>query len=153
MTWRDETPEREPIDVLLVEDNPGDVRLTREAFKDARIETTIHVVEDGLEALDFLYQRGEFVGAQRPSVVLLDFKLPRCNGDEVLAHVKRDPDIRPIPVIVLASSESHLDYLKSRDLRADAYLTKPIDPPEFVETLRELGEVRRSNARIVDGDG
>lgn len=99
--------ESEPVNILLVEDNPGDVRLTKEAFKDGKICNTIHVATDGVEALDFCYQRGEFADAPRPDLVLLDFNLPRTDGDEVLAEIKDDPELKCIPVIVLTTSDSH----------------------------------------------
>lgn len=140
----------EPADVLLVEDNPGDVRLTREAFDDGKIENTLHVVTDGVEALDFLHQRGEYADAPRPDVVLLDLNLPRKNGDEVLAEVKEDPDLRHIPVIVLTSSKSDEDVLTSYEHHANAYLTKPVDPFEFMQTVGKFEEMWFSLVRLPD---
>ncbi len=135
-------------DILLVEDNPGDVRLTREAFAEGGIANTIHVATDGVEALDFLYQRGDHADAPRPDVVLLDLNLPRKNGDEVLAAVEDDPDLARIPVIVLTSSNAEEDVVRSYELHANAYLTKPVDPDEFVETVRSFQEFWLSVVRL-----
>lgn len=129
---------REPADVLLVEDNPGDVRLTKEAFKEGNIASTLHVVTDGVEALNFLYRRGDYADAPWPDLVLLDLNLPRKNGDDVLAELAADPDRSQIPVIVLTSSEAEEDITKSYELQANAYLTKPVDPDVFVDTVRSF---------------
>ncbi|WP_117594448.1 response regulator [Haloprofundus halophilus] len=128
----------EPVDILLVEDNPGDIRLTKEAFKEGRIANTLHVVKDGVDALDFLFQRNDYADAPRPALVLLDLNLPRKNGDEVLEELHADPTRRRIPVIVLTSSEAETDVVKSYELCASGYLTKPVDPFEFIEMLQEL---------------
>ncbi|WP_224448429.1 response regulator [Haloprofundus salilacus] len=128
----------EPVDILLVEDNPGDIRLTKEAFKDGQIVNTLHVVEDGVEALDFLFQRNDYADAPRPDLVLLDLNLPRKNGDEVLEELHENPDRRRIPVIVLTSSEAEMDVVKSYELCASGYLTKPVDPIEFIDMIQEL---------------
>ena len=128
----------EPASILLVEDNPGDVRLTEEAFSEGNIRNTLHVATDGVEALDFLHRRGEHAAAPRPDVILLDLNLPRKNGDEVLAEIDDDPDLSRIPVIVLTSSEAEEDVAKSYELQANAYLTKPVDPDEFIETIRSF---------------
>ena len=123
-------------DILLVEDSPGDVRLTQEAFKEGRIDTRPHVVTDGAKALDFLYRRGEHADAPRPDLILLDLSLPRKNGDEVLEEINDDPALSQIPVIVLTSSEAEEDVVKSYELHASAYLTKPVDPGEFLEVVQ-----------------
>ncbi|MFC6824103.1 response regulator [Halopelagius fulvigenes] len=133
--WTDRT---EPAEILLVEDNPGDVRLTQEAFKDGRIQNTLHVATDGVEALDFLYRRGDYEDAPRPDLVLLDLNLPRKNGDAVLEEIRNDPELRRIPVIILTSSTAHDDIVHSYDLCANAYLTKPVDPDEFISTIQTL---------------
>ena len=134
----DPSRNRGSADILLVEDNPGDVRLTQEAFKDGNIANTLHVVTNGIEALDFLYQRGEYEDAPRPDVVLLDLNLPRKNGEEVLEEIRDAPDadLRSIPVIVLTSSGAQEDIIKSYDLQANAYLTKPVDPREFIDAIQ-----------------
>jgi CheY-like chemotaxis protein len=129
------------VDILLVEDNPGDVRLTREAFEESQIANTLHVVTDGVEALEFLHQRGEHESAPTPDLVLLDLNLPRKNGDEVLEAVNEEiPDLSHVPVIVLTSSQAEEDVVRSYELHANAYLTKPVDPAEFVETVRTFKE-------------
>ncbi|SFG58846.1 Response regulator receiver domain-containing protein [Halopelagius inordinatus] len=144
--------EATPVEILLVEDNPGDVRLTREAFKDGCIENALHVAGDGVEALDFLYQRGDHEDAPRPDIVLLDLNLPRKNGDEILEEIRNDPDLKRIPVIVLTSSTTHEDVVNSYDLSANAYLTKPVDPDEFMDTVRVLEEFWFSIVRLPDHD-
>ena len=126
-------------DILLVEDNPGDVRLTEEAFKEGNIANTLHVVTDGIEALDFIYQCGDHADAPRPDIILLDLNLPRKNGDEVLTEIREDDDLSQIPVIILTSSEAEGDVVRSYDLCANAYLTKPVNPDEFIETVRLTG--------------
>ncbi|WP_224268667.1 response regulator [Haloprofundus salinisoli] len=127
-----------PVDILLVEDNPGDVRLTKEAFKDGMIKNTLHVVNDGVDALDFLFQRNDYADAPRPDLVLLDLNLPRKNGDEVLEELHGDSDRRHIPIIVLTSSEAEIDIVQSYELCANGYLTKPVDPTEFIDMILEL---------------
>jgi len=127
-----------PIEILLVEDNPGDVRLTEEAFREGRIDNELHVVTDGESALDFLYRRGDHADAVQPDLVLLDLNLPKVDGMEVLERVKDDPDLKQIPVIVLTSSEDETDIVESYDRHTNAYLTKPIDPDEFVDLVRSL---------------
>jgi len=133
-------PDGEPIDVLLVEDNPGDVRLTREAFQDGRINNTLHVVTDGEEALEFLFRRGEYGDAPCPHLVLLDLNLPRIDGQEVLEEMRDDPELKRIPVVILTSSESEQDVVRSYELQANAYLTKPVDPDEFTDLVRSFEE-------------
>ncbi len=140
-------------DVLLVEDNPGDVRLTQEAFKDGRINNELHIVTDGLDALDFLLQQGDYEDAPQPDIVLLDLNLPRMNGQEVLKNVKHDEDLRAIPIIVLTSSQAQEDVLDSYNLHANAYLTKPVDPDKFIDTVRSLEGFWLSVVRLpTDGD-
>lgn len=138
----------EPIEILLVEDNPGDVRLTQEGFKEAQIENHVHVVNDGVDALDFVYRRNEHVTAPRPDIVLLDLNLPRKNGDEVLEEIKSDPDLKHTPVVVLTSSKAEEDIVKSYDLHANAFLTKPIDPDEFIGIVRTFEEFWLSVVRL-----
>lgn len=128
----------EPVDILLVEDNPGDVRLTQEAFEETTLETDLHVVRDGEEALAFLYQRGEFAGAERPDLVLLDLNLPKVDGMEVLRDLKSDRTLRRIPVVVLTGSEAPEDIIESYEQCSNAYLTKPADPDEFVALIEAI---------------
>ena len=145
--------QREPIDILLVEDNPGDVRLTEEAFKEGRIENTLYVVNDGVEALDFVHQRGDYAEAPRPDMILLDLNLPRKNGDEVLEELKGDDDLKCIPVVILTSSTAEEDIVKSYDLYANAYLTKPVDPDAFIEAVRSFEQFWFTVVRLPPTDG
>lgn len=129
-----------PVDILLVEDNPGDVRLTREAFAEAQIRNDLRVVTRGTEALDYLRGRGDHEGVPRPDIVLLDLNLPGMDGIEVLEEIKADSELRIIPVIVLTSSRAEEDVMKSYTKHANAYLTKPVDGGEFVEMARSIGD-------------
>lgn len=128
--------DKEAVDILLVEDNPGDVRLTEEAFEEGCINNELHVVEDGAAALDYLYQRGSYEDVTRPHLILLDLNLPKVGGIEVLEEIKNDSELKSIPVIVLTSSEAEQDIVKSYELHTNAYLTKPINPDEFIELVR-----------------
>ena len=127
-----------PIQILLVEDSPGDVRLTQEVLRDARIANDLHVVGDGEEAMAFLRQEGEFADRPRPDLVLLDLNLPRKDGREVLSDIQSDPDLQSVPVIVLTTSGAEQDILRSYQLSANAYITKPIDLGEFVAVVRSI---------------
>lgn len=127
-----------PVEILLVEDNPGDVRLTRESLKDGKIHTRLNVVSDGEEALAFLYRRGPYATAPRPDLILLDLNLPRRSGREVLAEIKVDENLRRIPVVVLTSSEAEQDILASYDLNANCYITKPVDLEQFIRVVRSI---------------
>ncbi|GGO87460.1 response regulator [Wenjunlia tyrosinilytica] len=133
-------PAAQPIEVLLVEDDPGDELMTREAFEDNTVGNTLHVVRDGLEALDFLYRRGEHTGAPRPDLVLLDLNLPKYDGRQVLERIKSDPDLSHIPVVVLTTSSAEEDILRSYKLHANAYVTKPVDLDQFVGAIRQIDE-------------
>jgi len=126
---------REPVDILLVEDSPGDVRLMAEAFKELQTATALHVVGDGVEALDFLHQRGAYSAAPRPKLVLLDLNLPRRDGREVLAEVKQDPGLQQIPILVLSTSSAQEDVINSYRLHANCYMTKPSDLDDFLELV------------------
>jgi two-component system, chemotaxis family, response regulator Rcp1 len=128
----------ELIDILLVEDNPGDVRLTREALKEAKFRNQLHVVADGVEAVDYLHRRGAFSDALRPHLILLDLNLPRKDGREVLAEIKSDPDLRRIPVVVLTTSEAEVDILKAYDLHANCYISKPLDIDQFLTVVKAI---------------
>jgi CheY-like chemotaxis protein len=128
-------------DILLVEDNPGDIRLTQEAFDKSRIANTLHVVNDGIDALEFLYKRGEYADVPRPDLILLDLNLPRKNGQEFLDELHAtSSDLTQIPVIVLTSSQAEEDIVKSYELQANAYMTKPVDPSEFIDTIQTFEE-------------
>jgi CheY-like chemotaxis protein len=130
----------EVVDVLLVEDDPGDVLMTREAFEHHKLRNKLHVVADGVEALQFLRREGEHAEAPRPGLVLLDLNLPRKDGREVLAEIKSDESLRSIPVVVLTTSEAEEDILRSYDLHANAYITKPVDFDRFIEVIRQIDD-------------
>lgn len=132
------TRNRKSAEILLVEDNPGDIRLTQEAFREGNITNRLHVTTDGHDALDFVYQRGEYADAVRPDIVLLDLNLPRKNGDEVLAEMKSDPDLKHIPVVILTTSSADEDILNAYQSYTNAYLTKPVDPDEFIDLIRSF---------------
>lgn len=128
------------IDVLLVEDDPGDVLMTREAFEDHKLANELHVVSDGVEAMDFLHRRGEHASAPRPDLILLDLNLPKMDGREVLTAVKSDPDLGAIPVVVLTTSEAEEDVLRSYALHASAYVTKPVDFDRFISVVQKIDD-------------
>ncbi|MFC8729451.1 MULTISPECIES: response regulator [Streptomyces] len=130
----------QPIEVLLVEDDPGDELMTREAFEDNKIRNTLHVVRDGQEALDFLYRRGDHADAPRPDLVLLDLNLPKYDGRQVLEQIKGDPELSLIPVVVLTTSSAEEDILRSYKLHANAYVTKPVDLDQFIAAVRQIDE-------------
>jgi CheY-like chemotaxis protein len=125
-----------PIVVLLVEDDPGDIVLIQEAFEHNKVRNRLHIVGDGVEAMEFLHDGG----GERPDLILLDLNLPRKDGREVLAEVKGDPELRAIPVVVLTTSKAEEDILRSYDLHANAYVTKPVDFNRFIEVVRQIDE-------------
>ncbi|MBC7460317.1 MAG: response regulator [Thermoleophilia bacterium] len=127
-----------PIEILLVEDNPGDVRLTREGLKAAKLVNNLSVVNDGLSALKLLRREGEYADAARPDLVLLDLNLPGFSGLEVLKELKSDPELRALPVVVLSSSDAERDIARSYDLHANCYVTKPIDFVQFVDVVSAI---------------
>jgi CheY-like chemotaxis protein len=146
------TPQVEPVEILLVEDDPGDVLMTTEALADSKVLNNLSVVSNGEEALRYLFQEGEHADAVRPDLVLLDLNLPRVDGREVLARVKADDRLRTIPVVVLTTSEAEEDVLRSYDLHANAYVTKPVDFESFVDVIRQVDDffisvVRRPRGR------
>ncbi|WP_369212188.1 response regulator [Streptomyces flavofungini] len=134
------TPDATPVDVLLVEDDPGDELMTREAFEDNKIGNTLHVVRDGEEALDFLYRRGAHTEAPRPDLILLDLNLPKYDGRQVLERIKSDADLTDIPVVVLTTSAAEEDILRSYKLHANAYVTKPVDLDQFIAAVRQIDD-------------
>ena len=138
----------EPIDVLLVEDDPGDVLMTREAFEQHRIRNKLHVVSDGEQAIEFLHRAGDFGSARRPGLILLDLNLPRRNGLEVLAEVKSDSELMPIPVVILTTSDAHEDILRSYSLHANAYITKPIYFDRFMNAIRQIDDFYLTLAKL-----
>ena len=128
------------VDILLVEDNPGDVRLTKEALKDAKVLNEVYVAKDGVEAMEFLTKKGKFKEAPVPDMILFDLNLPRKDGREVLAEIKKDPKLKHIPVIILTTSKADEDIIKTYNLHANAYITKPVDLNRFVEIIHALEE-------------
>lgn len=129
-----------PIEILLVEDNAADVRLTEEALKEGKVRNNLHVARDGMEALEFLHRQGKFKDATRPDLILLDLNLPRRDGREVLADIKNDPELKMIPVVVLTTSSAEADILKSYKLHANCYITKPVDLEQFVNVVRSIDD-------------
>jgi CheY-like chemotaxis protein len=134
------TPVLGVADVLLVEDDPGDVLLTRDSFDDCHLGLNLHVVSDGEEALSFLQRAGEFAGVPRPALILLDLNLPRRGGLEVLSELKADDDLRAIPVVVLTTSQAEADIVRSYELHANAYVIKPIDAAKFADAIKQIDE-------------
>jgi CheY-like chemotaxis protein len=130
----------QPVEILLAEDNPGDAKLTRKALEQGNIINNLHVVTDGVEALEYLRQEGEYADKPRPDLMLLDLNMPRKDGREVLEAIKTDADLRRIPVVVMTSSEAEEDIVQSYDLHANAYLTKPIDFDGFLDVVGSIEE-------------
>ncbi len=126
------------VEILLVDDNPGDIRLTQEALKDSKVLNNLHVVEDGLEALNYLRKKGEFKNEVTPDLILLDLILPKRNGREVLSEIKEDELLKYIPVVILTISRAEEDILKSYELHANCYITKPVDMNQFVKIVRSI---------------
>lgn len=129
-----------PVEILLVEDNPGDVRLTMEALKEGRLLNHVSVAEDGVEALAFLRQEGKYADEVRPDLILLDLNLPKKDGREVLAEIKEDPELRQIPVVVLTTSTAEQDVLGTYDLHANCYINKPVDFEQFIKVVKSVGD-------------
>ncbi len=127
-----------PIEILLVEDNPGDVRLTQEAVREAKIRNTLNVVNDGEQAIAYVRRQGGYADRPRPDLILLDLNLPRKDGREVLQDLKSDPDLHRIPVVVLTSSAAEQDILRTYDLYANAYVTKPVDLEQFMRVVSSI---------------
>jgi CheY-like chemotaxis protein len=133
-------PNAQPVEILLVEDDPGDVLITREALESSKVSNHLSVVSNGEEALAFLRREPPFGDAVRPGLILLDLNLPRLDGHEVLASVKADPDLRRIPVVILTTSSADEDIVRSYDLHANAYVTKPVDFDQFMSAVRQIDE-------------
>ena len=140
-----------PIEILLVEDNPGDVRLTREIFKAARIRNIIHTVEDGVEAMEYLRNQGKYADEARPDLILLDLNLPRKDGREVLAEIKMDDELKRIPVVVLTISKAEEDILKTYSLHANCYITKPVDLDQFIKVVASIEDFWLSVVKLPSG--
>jgi CheY-like chemotaxis protein len=127
-----------PIEILMVEDNPGDVRLTMEALRDTKIRNNLSIVTDGAEALSFLRQEGEYAQAPRPDLILLDLNIPKKGGHEVLGEIKADQDLTRIPVVILTTSRDEQDILKTYNMHANCYITKPVDLDQFVRVVQSI---------------
>ena len=127
-----------PVEFLLVEDNPGDVRLTKEALRDSKVRNNLNVLGDGISALAFLRREPPYENAPRPDIILLDLNLPRMDGREVLSTIKADPRLRRIPVVVIASSEAEQDILRTYDLHVNCYVTKPVDLDQFIKVVQSI---------------
>jgi two-component system, chemotaxis family, response regulator Rcp1 len=136
------------LEVLLVEDSPGDVRLTQEAFRDANSSIRLHVAADGVEAMAFLTHEGTHVDVPRPDIILLDLNLPKMDGREVLAHIKEDENLKTIPIVVLTTSEAEADILKSYQLRANCYLSKPVQLDEFERLVKSINDFWLTDVRL-----
>ncbi len=128
----------EMVDILLVEDNPGDVRLTVEVLKEGKVRNRLAVVSDGVEALDYLHRRDKFAAAFRPDIILLDLNLPKKDGRAMLAEIKSDSDLKRIPVVILTTSSAESDIMKSYNLQANCYIAKPVDLLQFTNVVREI---------------
>ena len=127
-----------PVEILLVEDNPGDHRLTKEALKEGKVYSNLHWAKDGVEAMEFLRRQGKFAEAPRPDIILLDLNLPKKDGREVLQEIKSDDVLRRIPVVVLTTSKAEEDVLKSYNLHANCYVTKPVDLEQFIRVVKSI---------------
>ena len=134
------TYDGKPIEILLVEDNPGDVRLTQEALQESKVINTLHTAADGVQALEFLKQEGKFADAVRPDIILLDLNLPRMDGRELLAIIKSDPEFRRIPVVILTTSKAEEDIIETYDLHANCFITKPVDLDQFFVVVQSIEE-------------
>ena len=128
----------QPIEILLVEDNPGDVRLTKEALKEGKVYSNLHTVKDGVEAMEFLRRQGKFGSVPRPDIILLDLNLPRKDGREVLEEIKSDEKLKRIPVVVLTTSKAEEDVLRTYNLHANCYVTKPVDLEKFIVVVKSI---------------
>jgi chemotaxis family two-component system response regulator Rcp1 len=133
-------PDGQAINILLVEDNPGDVRLTVEALKEGKVRNRLHIAKDGMEAMDFLHREGNYSDVPRPDLILLDLNLPKKDGHEVLAEIKEDPLLKSIPVVVLTGSKAGEDVLKTYNLHANCYITKPVDWEQFVTVVKSIND-------------
>lgn len=134
----DTTERSRVISILLVEDNPGDVRLTKEALKEGKVLNNLNVAVDGIDALEYLRREGKYADAAKPDLILLDLNMPRKDGREVLAEVKADPELRSIPIVVLTTSKAEEDVFKTYNLHANCYITKPVDLDQFIKVIKSI---------------
>ena len=142
-----------PVEIMIIEDNEGDVRLAREALRESKIRNTIHHVPDGVEAMEFLHRQGKYVRAPRPDLILLDLNLPRMDGREVLSAIKNDADLRHIPVVILTVSNDEIDIFKSYNLHANCYITKPIDLDQFIHVVKSIEDFWLTVVKLPGGYG
>lgn len=140
-----------PIDILLVEDNPGDSRLAKEALKDTKLKNNLFVVEDGVEAMDFLHKKGKYSQMPRPDLIILDLNLPKKDGREVLAEVKTDNDLKRIPVVILTISKAEEDIIRSYNLHANCYVTKPLDLDQFMKVVKSIEDFWLTIVKLPNG--
>lgn len=145
------TPQARPVDILLIEDDPGDELITREALEHNKFQNRLHVARDGEEGLDYLYRRGKYVDAPRPGLILLDLNLPKYDGGQLLEKIKSDADLCRIPVVVLTTSSTEEDILRSYKLHANAYVTKPVDLDQFISAVRQIDEFFLQVVRLPGG--
>jgi two-component system, chemotaxis family, response regulator Rcp1 len=138
MRGRDEDGATPPVEILLVEDNPGDVRLTREALREGKIYNNLHCAKNGVEALEFLRRDGQYANAPRPDIILLDLNLPQMDGREVLSVIKNDESLKHIPIVVLTTSQAEEDVVRSYHLHANCYVTKPVDLDKFIHVVKAI---------------
>jgi len=143
----------QPLEVLLVEDSPGDVRLTKEALKDAKVHINLHVVRDGIDAMAFLMREGEYATALRPDLILLDLNLPKKDGREVLREIKENPELKSIPVVILTTSASEADILRSYLLHANCYITKPVNLDGFLTVVKSIDSFWLSVVKLPPNPG
>jgi CheY-like chemotaxis protein len=137
-----------PVEILLVEDSNEDVELTREALKDGKISNVLHVAKDGVEAMDYLRKKGKYSGEKAPGLILLDLNLPKKNGHELLAEIKQDEELKIIPVVILTTSESEADVLKTYKMHANSYITKPVDFNQFIKVVKSIEDYWFSIVRL-----
>ncbi|MEI8306307.1 MAG: response regulator [Chloroflexales bacterium] len=140
-----------PIEILLIEDNPGDVRLTKEALRESKVSTRMHVVLDGVQAMAFLHREGDYAGVPRPDLILLDLNLPKKSGREVLADIKGDEQFRRIPVVILTTSQAEQDIIETYNLHANAYVNKPVDLDQFIKVVKSIEDFWFEIVRLPNG--
>ncbi len=140
-----------PIEILLVEDNPGDARLAKEALKESKLKNNLYIADDGVEAMDFLYKKGKYKDMPRPDLVILDLNLPKKDGREVLADIKNDDDLKRIPVVILTISKAEEDILKSYNLHANCFISKPIDLDQFIKVVKSIEDFWLTIVKLPNG--
>jgi chemotaxis family two-component system response regulator Rcp1 len=144
---------KRPIEILIVDDNPGDVRLTVEALKDGKVQNRLHTAHDGVEAIAFLRRKGEYADAPLPDLILLDLNMPRMNGSQLLAEVKEDAALKHIPVVILTASREMNDIAKTKNLHADWYVTKPIDLEQFIRAVKSIIDFWSTTVKLPAEEG